>query len=295
MPMIRGPLLATLFLGAGAPMAQDVYSTEPLKAEPDHDAVGWAIEAVALNNWLNAFSDSVPEAQVPALREGVYALISSLARQWFKDEDEVAYSGNNPVVPLLFNWAARFGVYGTDLVVETLDSEFEARPGPELPEGFRIEFEAPLRRLISEDGRWAARIPYYFMLWSVERRVEGADSTDFVSLSTLFGRHSEDDGSSQSTIVLLASTRELDGLVEEWLPRFQLDSTGARASDEVEGWRRYGGLPKSSGMLSEGHFVSTVRGRVMVFFAGMPGTYELNRVNYLDFIRSLEYENSPGQ
>jgi hypothetical protein len=287
-------VLSALLLIAGDAGGQQPFSTEPLSVEPYHDAVSWAIDAVSLNNWLNSYADSLPEGERPGVRAHLYHLISTLARRWYQAEGDVAYRGDNPVVPLLFNWAGHFGAYGTDLVVGAIDGQFGPRPGPPLPEGFEIGYDPPLLRLSGSTGGWSIRLPYYFMLWGLERRTELGASTDLVTMSTLFARHSEDDGFSQSTVLLIASEFDIEMLKQAWVERLQLDPGTARGGREIPAAEWLRGAPKPDGMLSEAHFLTTPAGSVAVFYAGMPGTYEINRPNYIDVIRSIEYGRPAG-
>lgn len=286
-------LLLGLLPAANDLVAQD-FSTEPLLVEPYHDDVSWAIDAMALNNWLNAYADSVPDGDRPGVRGNLYHLISTAARTWYQTEGTVAYRGDNPLVPLLFNWAGDFGAYGTDLVVEAIDGQFGPRPGTSLPEGFELDYAAPLLRVSSPSGGWSVRLPYYFMLWGLERRRELGADTDIVTTSTLFARHSEDDGFSQATILMIASPLDVALMKQAWVERMQLDPATARESAEIDSAEWLTGAPKANGMLSEAHFMDTPAGTVVVMYAGMPGPYEVNRPNYLDVVRSIEHEQPSG-
>lgn len=282
-------LVATIALLILAPPAGAQYSITPLEREPGIGVPEWLVESVRLNKWLNTNWDSLPTEDVPAVREHVYFLIGAAVQQWYQEHGSVFYGGDNPIVPLLFNWGSRLGVYGADLIVPDLIGELDAVRGSPLSGRFHLEWESPLLRVHTADSSWSARMPYYFMLWQVEQIDIRGVLTDALVVSPLFAPHEEIEGSSQATIMLLSAVQPLEDFAAGWKVQFGLQDAPSGGSDILSSATVVRGVDATAPLHKEALFWMAGERSFVALFTGLSGTFQANHVHFVNFVQSLEF------
>lgn len=143
--------------------------------------------------------------------------------------------------------------------------------------------------LESKRGEWTVAIPYYFMIWNLsEFDAKEGPRTQLVSISTAASTHEGLDGHSQATLMLLAGPGA-DPAEFETYWRAGLGFAGDEPFQELpvsdlKSRRRF---DAAANVHSEYTTWQTKSGPILVAYMGMNGTYQSNRPNFIDFLRSL--------
>lgn len=294
--LVAGGIVALAL--ADAPRAQgQAYGTAALECEPILTKAEWLVQSVATNNWFNENGEDITAQQRPGALEHLYQLFGAAVRDWYRTSGETSYGGDNPVVPLLMNHAARLGALGAGRVaLDLVDSDTsKAAPPVQPPPSYDLSYEAPMLTLSSQEGAWSATFPYYFMIGHVGTIEEPAlgPAQQIVMLSTLAGKHEGMDGASQSTILLVfGPDAEPHRFVQGWLSRMEIAPDDRVSDPLLDGGATFRATDDSTRMRKEAVSVSTSRGELLIAYMGLPGTFECNRPDFLSFLRSLEYEQS---
>ena len=296
-----GLLPAVLSAGAARAATAADYSDAPLRQPPLMSTAEVAVDLTRFNNWLNEKHASVPDERKPVIREHAYLLIDSVlkarqaeGRTEFNDFDKMALT-------MMLNWATRFRVYGAGLaaravtvadgrsVVQTIE------PLPP-PDPFELRLEFPSYVVSSRESPWRLQFPWYFMIWELRRfTAKNGLVTELVTVSTSFAKHKEGDGKSQATLMFMYSPgSECRGFDEHWLGLLGLDETGRSKEALLPGAASYSGNDAVRHMRKELTLSARSDGCAAFALLGIEGTFEANRVSYLDFIRTFDDGASPA-
>lgn len=178
------------------------YSDDPLR-NPVFDSAKVLVETVGVNNWLHAnFSRLSPE-QNKGVREHVHALIDSRVKEIYLRDRLILPKQPDPILPILFSWAGRLGVYGADAVYRAIQGTYPVvpPPAPATPLGLRLTLDGQLLHITSEFGGWSVAVPYYFFI-SEMHDGSGTDAQRMQAIVLSLGTARDDaqPGYSQATI-----------------------------------------------------------------------------------------------
>lgn len=282
-------LIAGLLVAVARPVAAQEFDPLPLIGSAALDSTGIQRERQELLRWMEAASGATAD-DLLAARERVYFVIGSAARQ-----DFYAQLGQGPVADpadqaQMFEVAAALGVYGAADIARSLplspDDVIGAAPG--VPAGMRLEFAPPLLRLTSEAGGWAAHMPYYFMIGALQSAEVNGVPTELAKISTLFANNRNQEGASQSTILLVsAPTQDPAAFEEFWMAQVGVRREDALAESPLPGATAYRTRDDAADLTKEMVLIRTSRGPLAVAYVGLSGPFEANRVSFVDFLRNL--------
>jgi len=112
-------------------------------------------------------------------------------------------------------------------------------------------------------------------------------NVQYVQLSTLFANHLHDDYYSQSTIALIISPTENEQTVKDfWLNAYKIHPNSINKDFEFD-YQNYYGFDKVSSMHKEITFINKNNCVFVLSYAGLDGSYQSNRIHYLDFIKNF--------
>jgi hypothetical protein len=287
--LVIGVCVALTLYAAVTSAGRRSYSTKPLK-EPVRDAAANVVEFTKFNNWLNANYESAPPDRRQALKEHLYSIIDSDIKQLHERQGVTYPSDSDIVLSGCYAWAARMGVYGANMVLDSLNplKSQDATPPASLPESFTLILDGDLFVLSSSVDAWRVTFPYYFMLGDL-RDVETTNGlrTQMAVVSTGFGRHVDGKGYSQATIMLVFSPAGSASVFNEfWLEKFSLTKAD-RIAERVQHMPAYRRYDVKSKMHTEVVFPKTGSGAMVIGYMGLDGTYQWNRPHFEDFLASL--------
>jgi hypothetical protein len=250
-----------------------------------------AVETAAFNNWLNSNYASLTTETMKGPREHLYYLIDSWVSSIYQREGVVLPREHDLVLETLFSWSERLGVFGGHLVYNAIKSEKAATMPPLMPapSELSLSMHEDLLRIQSKRGKWFVAVPYYFMIWNMsEFGAKDGPQTQLVSLSTAASVHQGLQGHSQATLMLLAGPGEDPAAFEAYW-RTALGFTGDEPSKPlpIETLASRTKFDAEVGLHSEYTSWQTKAGLIVVAYMGMNGTYQANRPNFIDFLRSL--------
>lgn len=270
------------------------YSRKPL-SDPIRDVAKNLVEFMALNNWLNVNYESAPAERHQALKERLYSIIDSHVKHYFASKESLLPADSDFVLTQCFAWATTMGVYGAHSVLEKLNSNIadSLQVTAPIPTSFNLTVQGEMFDLSSAWGNWRVDFPYYFMVHKLLQYKANNDlQTQIASISTGFGKHSDNDGYSQSTIMIVYSPEGVSKTFDSfWLESFGLSPENS-TDDSINGLSIYKKLDTSLSMHYELVFPKTTKGAMAVVFLGIPGTYQHNRPHFIDFLNHLELDKS---
>lgn len=298
--MSRGALVAALalFLGwshelrAEPPVTiQGGYSVVPLERAV-FDPAKVVVETVGLNNWLSKNYGSLDAGTMKGPREYLYYLIDSQVKMIYERDHVVLPAGNDGVLPILFSWSDRLGVYGGRLVYDALktDKMPEVPDSTSVPAGFDLALRKDMLALSSKSGHWSFAVPYYFMIWGIsELEPDGGPKTQVVSLSTGAAKDAGADGHSQATLTLFFGPgADPDTFAPFWAKQLDFSGTEPEEALDVRSLRSRKRYDADQKLRLEYTSWSSPRGQYVVAYLGLDGTYQWNRPHFIDFLRSVE-------
>ncbi|MCH7691469.1 MAG: hypothetical protein IIA17_10555 [candidate division Zixibacteria bacterium] len=283
-----------LFLSVSISFSQNdqSYSRKPL-SDPIRDVAKNLVEFMALNNWLNVNYESAPAERHQALKERLYSIIDSHVKHYFASKESLLPADSDFVLTQCFAWATTMGVYGAHSVLEKLNSNIadSLQVTAPIPTSFNLTVQGEMFDLSSAWGNWRVDFPYYFMVHKLLQYKANNDlQTQIASISTGFGKHSDNDGYSQSTIMIVYSPEGVSKTFDSfWLESFGLSPENS-TDDSINGLSIYKKLDTSLSMHYELVFPKTTKGAMAVVFLGIPGTYQHNRPHFIDFLKHLELD-----
>jgi hypothetical protein len=240
--------------------------------------------------WLDANRRVLGAEQAQGAREYVYFLIGSVAQAQFRATGRLLPPRDTLGFAALFDLGTRLGLYGAGMVARAVAGEEADTLAPAVLPGepLRLTFSAPEYTLSSAHG-WELQFPYYFMIGGLQVGApNNGVETETVVLSTLFANHRGQPGRSQATLLALsAAPADTAAFYAFWL-----NALGLGSADQVErpllpGSTTYREFDPSNSMNKE--LVTLSRGgRAFVFaYTGLPGTFEANRADALEVMKSL--------
>ena len=274
----------------GAEPIQGGYSTTPLEAAVFEPAKV-AVEAAAFNNWLNENYSSLTYETMKGPREHLYYLIDSWVSSLYERDKVVFPSERDLVLQTLFSWAERLGVFGGHLVYNAL-LEKGAEPMPplmEVPAAYALSLHKDMFRVDSKEGGWSVSVPYYFMIWNMsEFDAKDGPRTQLLALSTAAAVHRGIEGHSQATLMLLAGPGQ-DAATFEKYWRAALGFTGEESIKDlpVADLKSAVKFDEATSLYSEVTSWQADTGPIVISYTGMKGTYQWNRIHFIDFLRSV--------
>ena len=267
------------------------YSTQPL-ADP---LFSWA-EVVAgsnrMNNWLVAHQAELSTDNTKGPREYLYYLISSQVSHILQRDQSIWPKSEDPVLAQLFYWSQQLGAFGGPLVFNNIKpaSMPHADQVLEIPSPFKLKLEGSNFKLSSKAANWSAHFPYYFMIQDLfESQDQSGNAVTVATIATGAASDNTSAGRSQATIMLIHSpTADHEAFVETWAQAMNIQGsrkTKALNFRELESSYAY---DPSIKMHMEAGFIKSKSGSFAFIFAGNDGTYQKNRVHFLDFLQHLQ-------
>ena len=295
--LIRATLWAiaaiTLSVAAIAPASEPPisgYSTDTLR-EPIFDEAQLLIETMAINNWLNANYASLSYEQMKGPREHLYYLIDSYIKILYQKEGKASPDDPDLILDTLFSWAERLGVYGGDLVHETVRVQPSSndRPAMTVPEHFSLTLNENLFEVSSDEQGWSFTIPYYFMIWNMSEYVPtGGVRTQLVAFSTGTARDSSSTGHSQATVMFLyVPQANSEEVIRYWKQAMGMKITEQPSPIGVRDLESAHSFDNQSKLHKEIVGWDGPDGVFIVIYIGIEGTYQWNRLHFLDFLRAV--------
>ncbi len=277
---------------AQVPDPQEGYSVEIL-SQPIFNAAEVAVEAAALNNWLNENHEKLTSEQQTDVREFLYYLIDSHVKNIYAREGQILPKEPDLILQILFFWSERLGVYGGSSVFNKirLPSEPEMSVLLQPPASIAIGMSGDLIRIESTSKKWGFNIPYYFMPYMVtEFTATNGTPTQFLAISTGAARDESDSGRSQATLMLIFSP-DVDFLEfkEFWTGQIGIppDATKSELNfRELTASYYYDAATK---IHTEAMIWQAGSGAFALTYGGVDGTYQWNRQHFLDFLASLHH------
>lgn len=275
----------------GPRAAEQEYSTEPLTQPAIMSTAEVAVDLARFNNWVVDHDDFGPDA-VPPVREHAYLLIDSILKNR-QHEGRTAFNGfESMALQQLFNLSTRLGVYGGGLVAKEIDRGTKTKIAAPLlpPDPAMLQLRFPYLVLSSKAAPWRFRFPYYFMLWRSQRyTAKNGFVTDLAILSTSFAKHDKGSGQSQATIMFIYSPKaDCAQFNTSWLDLIGIAPANKTNVELLPNSQNFYSYDSAANMHQEVTMFGDSSGCYALGYSGIGGTYQANRVSYLDFMRSLE-------
>ena len=236
--------------------------------------------------WLDSTTRLTPD-DAQGAREYAYFLIGSIAQLHHARTGALFPPRDTMGLATLYDRASRLGEPGAALVANALRSPGAAPTKPiELMGGtLQLSFRAPEYTLTSSRG-WSIRFPYWMMIGAAQTGVpKNGLSTETVVLSTLFAADSSARGQSQATIIInAAAAKDSAQFVPFWVGMLGMSEGDRVSGDSLVSYRQHD---------AEMHMYKEIavrrRGDVVLVFAyaGLPGTFQANREEFIETVRSL--------
>ncbi len=299
MPPLRRRLFVLGFVtllpvcGSAQQSVQQGYSTAPLR-DPIFDVAGVLVETTAINNWLNSNYKGLSYQEMKGPREHLYYLIDSRVKDTFSRTGRIYPAEHDVILELLFSWAERLGAYGGSLVYNRLRSRASRELPTQLraPKGMSIELNDDLLKVQSVDGRWSVAFPYYFMLWNVaDFNAKNGLRTQIIALSTGAAKDKSQAGHSQATLLLIFSPgADTNIFLTSWRQQLSIGVPKEEKVLPVRGLRAQHRFDPQNQLHTEFVGWTEKQGPFAVVYTGIEGTYQWNRLHFLDFLRALQIQ-----
>jgi hypothetical protein len=264
------------------------YSDEPFQ-RPVFDRARMLVEAVQVNNWLNANFTGLSQGQRQAVREHVHALIDSRLKEQYAASKSLIPTPD-PVLALMYSWAARLGVYGAADVFAVVrgTSPLQSAGGPSPPAGIAVTLKGEVLEL-SSAGSWSVAVPVNFFIFDLRSAEEPSGMTlQAAAIAMGTAPDAAPPGYSQATIAIFyAEDLDLQAFTARWTERFGIPETVQ--AEELQGstYRSRRAFDQASRLHKEVVFVPSSKGSLAVLYAGLDGTYQWNRPHFVDFLNNL--------
>ena len=285
-------VIVILSVSTSYPQNGKSYSRKPL-SDSIRDVAKNLVEFTKFNNWLKVNYDSTPVEKQKGLKEHLYSIIDSHLKHYRANEESLLPADSDFVLTHCFTWATIMGVYGAHSVLENLNSNIadSLQVTAPIPTSFNLTVQGEMFDLSSAWGNWRVDFPYYFMVHKLLQYKASNDlQTQIASISTGFGKHSDNDGYSQSTIMIVYSPEGVSKTFDSfWLESFGLSPENS-TDDSINGLSIYKKLDTSLSMHYELVFPKPAKGAMAVVFLGIDGTYQHNRPHFIDFLKHLELD-----
>lgn len=266
------------------------YSLAPLD-EPVFTYAEVIVGTTTFNNWLNANYDKLNVQTMKGPREHLYYLITSYAYHLLKEENVVLPDKHDLILETLFSWSEKLGVYGSNHFYNKLKSE-KLSDMPEImrvAEKFEISAEDDMYNINSSKGSWSFKIPYYFMVWALsDFKAKNGMKTQLVSISTGASKDKSENGKSQATIMFVHTPNaDKDQFTTFWINQLGLKTTDNKKDLNVKSLNSIHSFDSTSLLHKEATIIHNDNGSYFVSYLGMDGSYQKNRVHFVNFLESL--------
>ncbi len=269
---------------------QGGYSTKPLE-KAVFDQARTTAGLLHINSWLNENYSSLTDKTKKGPRENLYYLIDSWVKSIYQQDSVVFPKDYDGVLKNFFSWSERLGVYGGNLVYNSLKSDQDSlMPALNIPpENILISLNNDMFDISSKKGYWSVSIPYYFMIWKVKDYVtKDGIKTQLIAISPGAASHDGQDGQSQSTLMFLYGPGEnSETFIQYWSKIFGFNGNEISEELPLDSLRSHKLYDKESSIYTEYTCLNSENGAVMVYYSGVNGPYQWNRPYFIDFLNSL--------
>lgn len=267
-------LLACSLCCASALAEVTGYSDEPIRG-PVFEAAWVPYQTTAAAIWLGVAWRDLNASKYPAIREHLHALVDARVKDLYARQSSIVPREPDPVLGVLFHWAARVGVYGIDEAYRVVRDPHDQPPphGPEPPRDVSLVLDGDLMRVTNRAQGWSFAVPYYFFIVGLSAG-DANEPVAQIALGTT--RDAAVPGFAQPTITLYRVTSSASGTAGAFLP----GTNPAAEPHAVD--------PGATSMIREVRFVEARGGSIAVVYAGPEETYRWNRRHFLDFLSNLK-------
>jgi len=288
---MRRSLLAVIGIIFSVSANAFAYAEEPFKTSAIEPA-RVLVEAVGINNWLNANHSRMSAAQVQGAREHLHALIDSRVKELYAKNGVLVPKEPDPILAMLFAWAGRLGVYGADAVYSAVRGTYIVKPppGPRPPDGLTLALQNDTLVISSSAGEWQASVPYHFFIFMLSNAA-GPDSkrTEVAVISTGSAPDVAPPGYSQATLaVFFTNGAEIRTFEPEWAERLQITLQGEQAPVGQTKYRSRKSYDERTRLHKEVVFVPSRKGAFAILYSGLDGTYQANRPHFVSFLEGIK-------
>lgn len=267
------------------------YSTAPLLERPFVPYATVADRLARYTAWAEAKYPTLnPEVYGDARERGL-TLVDAILKQCAIENRTEFNEFERGAMQSLFGWASKFGAYGADSVADHFApaNSSATGKGPVAPAPFQVAFEYPSLIVTADGAPWRLQFPFYFPINGFgTSAVEGGGTMNTVSLSTSFAAVKNGGGQATAAITFAHSAdAKPENFETMWLRRNGM--SGLHAADSpVPGARNFRIDELRLNLRCEITLLNDETGCYAILFMGRNGTYDVNRVSYLDFLRHVQ-------
>ncbi len=270
---------------------QSGYTTDLLK-EPIYSDVEIAIRSTRMNNWLNEHYEKLTEGQLKNIREDLYYMISSYAKNLYGQKKKILPDQPDIMLDTLLSWADRLGVYGgTEVFSHIRSTNFsKSTQKTKLPDFLTLGMENDLIHVKAKEDGWRFKIPYYFMIFMAKQFVvTNGMQTQMMAISTGASKDISKAGRSQATIMLIYSPgAEIKDFSEYWQKLFGILAHSEEKKVNIRFEKSRYIFDEKLNLHKELITWKESKGSFAVSYMGIDGTYQWNRPHFLDFLKALK-------
>lgn len=288
-------LFFSVCLAEGKPdyTPQEGYTTDLLK-EPIYTEVEIAIRSTKMNNWLNEYYEKLTSAQTKNVREDLYYMISSHAKNLYQQKKKILPDQPDIILDILLSWADRLGVYGgAEVFTHVRTTDFPMQKDVQitkLPDFLSLEMKNDLIKVTAKREGWEFEIPYYFMIPEAKQfTATNGMKTQLLIISTGASKDTSKFGYSQATIMLIYSPdAEASSFSEYWQKMIGLKDYTEERKVNIRNKKSFYIFDEKLNLHKELIFLRGLKGSFAISYMGNDGTYQWNRPHFIDFLRVLK-------
>jgi len=275
---------------------QHGYTTNTLK-EPIYNHSEVMMEAMKFTNWLAANYEKIPKDQLKGPREHLYYLIDSYVKHLYGSQKIIMPQQPDAILDMLFSWADRLGVLGGAIIYDAVKAT--KLPDPPLalktPEQFSLKLEGDLLSIHAKDNGWEVKVPYYFMIGSLQNfQATNGMPTQMSIISTGAALDNSQFGKSQATLMLIyCPDTDIDKFSAFWKQAIKIEDEAREIDLAYKGLKSLYTQDSALNLHKEFTYWQEEKGSFGVFYSGIDGTYQWNRPHFLDFLKSLKTSPPP--
>lgn len=259
--------------------------------EPVFNQAEVAVETARFNNWLNANHKNIKQETIPALQEHLYYLIDSHIKHTYLENAFVHPKETDLILRILFSWSEVLQTYGGIQVHNSIvEQEVEQLPTSNTPPySFSLSFKDGLYTVRSTTGNWQIKVPLNFMIGRMQHFVaENGEDTQLLIISTGAAKHSDRDGHSQATIMVIFSPQvDSSTFSSFWRNAIGLNEENLVTSPELDEYTHFIGYDSVAKIHKEYVERQLPSGSMGIFYSGLSGPYEQNRDHFIDFLSTI--------
>lgn len=272
----------------------NAYSKSPL-LNPVYGFAEVTEEIGSYHEWLEEKFNKIPNTMHPVFRERLYYLLSSYVSGISQKDNTILPVEFDENIATTFKWAEKLGIFGGSLLYES----FKQPTSPsietinKIPSNFQISIDNDRIVLASKKDIWSVNAPYYFMiqnLGTIGRYKDVSSDTHAVAISTGAARDNSAKGQSQATItVFYASQLSAKELSNDVLGLLGIPNNSKFFDLGIESRSSQYVYDASENIHKEATFWDTNTGAFGIGYLGVDGTYQTNRIHFLEFLKQFEY------